>query len=166
VLSLSPPSPSSTPPPLRKSPFTFSRTQLTPLSCASTVSRRPRQRRAKSIPINPFHTLRQRSTIPTRASSSRRPLAIWPRHLHATTERHMIVFIFFSLDAHGASLLGGSQRISSPNFWTIFFSQPTDKLKRLQTQYANYNQISPLTTPMTLTDPSPFFLNPVLWQRT
>jgi hypothetical protein len=54
------------------------------------------------------------------------------RYLHATNERRNIVFASFSLDAHGASLLGGSQRFFSPNAWITFMSQATDKIKRLQ----------------------------------
>jgi hypothetical protein len=43
----------------------------------------------------------------------------------------MIVFAFFSIDAHGASLLVGLLRLSSPNVRVTFMSQATDKLKRL-----------------------------------
>jgi hypothetical protein len=51
--------------------------------------------------------------------------------LNATTCRHNIVFASFAMATHGASLLGGSQRLFSPNVRATFLSQATDKRKRL-----------------------------------
>jgi hypothetical protein len=101
-----PPSPSSTLPPLRKTAFTSSRTQLTPFSSASIVSRHPRRKRVKSslsVSSHTPHTTINRTDLISQAaadadlgSNIRPPTVTRPRHLHATTERHNIVFACFS----------------------------------------------------------------------
>jgi hypothetical protein len=79
-------------------------------------------------------TVATRAALDATWAISRRPprKVTRPSHLHATTALHKIIFASLSLYAHGASLLGGYVRLSTPLVRATFSAQATDKLKCLQ----------------------------------